>query len=343
MTKVISEGYTTTQTPHKDLKWDNDASFTLSKSFDPVQKVSLTHTSDSGNSGHKYMVHHNGRYLGVARTPEEAAKKISDLGFTPPTKAHIAKHKKAMDDFHIAGGMDYDAMEDETLKHPHVIRRYSSKNESIEQMLTHILTGDMVESASSFKEILAEKVAAKLHESKMAIAQGLFVTEARATKASKVADAARYTAGDVFDPHAPKKAAPQERHAETGEDEYAKHPLRQLKAIGDWKENTPEESFEYTANGDIDKRSLAAYEARKAGKLKVGKYSKNEGISSDLPTFKHINGEESHVHPDDANHIVHVLSHPDVKPETKQAVITALHKSKDSFNHIKNALNVGRN
>ena len=214
--------------------------------------------------------------------------------------------------------------------------------QTIEQMLTHILTGDMVESASSFKEVLAEKIATKLHESKMAIAQGLFVTEARATKASKAADAARYTAGDVFDPHAPKKAAPQERHTETSDDEYAKHPLRQLKAIGDWKENTPEESFEYTANGDIDKRSLAAFEARKAGKLKIGKYSKNEGISSDLPTFKHINGEESHVHPDDANHIVHVLSHPDVKPETKQAVITALHKSKDSFNHIKNALNVGR-
>lgn len=183
----------------------------------------------------------------------------------------------------------------------------SSKSvEDIESMLEYIMSGELVESKQSFADILGAKIAAKLSEAKIVIAQSIFGE-------SKDKD-------DVDD-----------KSDEVGEDEENKHPLIQLKKIASSEEGIPLKYPETVASGEPDKRSIRAATDR----IKSGK------STSGVPTFKHKNGEESKIAPEHAQHIVNVLTGSAVKPDTKKAVLDKIHGSKAGLETIKNALGTG--
>lgn len=181
-------------------------------------------------------------------------------------------------------------------------------SESIQEMLESVIAGDLVESKQTFGDILTAKIAARLSEAKVAIAQSLFgVVESKDS--------------DEDD----------EKSSETSDEDFNKHPLAQLQKIADYKPNTKEEDLEYNADGTPDKRSLRALEDRK----------KKGGSTSGKPTFKHKNGEESDIHPDHAQHLVNVLKGSAVKPDTKKAVLDTIHGSKAGLDKVKSALGTG--
>ena len=337
MTQVISENYLTTKADFEESEYDpiptlafskhakghGIAAFNANDSYDHgwhsgtnVPKgnhvVYCAHAAPDGRSSDKedldQQYHAFGGHPGTIRkTAEEAANDLRNLGLKAPSKVHLDKLKAK-------------AKESNTENYgPGSKRSNNEKNESVDNLITNLLSGDLVESGTSFKSVLADKIAEKITESKVAIARGLFLDEAR------------------------KSAQPEEeRHEEVDDEEFAKHPVRQLKAIGDWKENTPEESFEYNADGSIDKRSLDAYNKRKAGLLNAHRETgRSQGIASSLPTFKHKNGEQSHISPEHANAIVHIITHPDLDTPTKQHLTDDLHKSAASFAATKKMLGVG--
>jgi hypothetical protein len=175
-------------------------------------------------------------------------------------------------------------------------------------MLESVIAGDLVESKQSFADILGNKIAVRLAEAKIAIAQGLFgIVE------SKDAD------------------EDDEKSAETSDEDFNKHPLSQLQKIADYKTNSREEDLEYNADGSPDKRSLRALEDRK----------KKSGSTSGKPTFKHKNGDESDMEPEHAQHLVNVLKGSAVKPDTKKAVLDTIHGSKAGLDKVKSALGTG--
>jgi hypothetical protein len=180
--------------------------------------------------------------------------------------------------------------------------------ESIESMLESVIAGDLVESKQSFADILGSKLAARLAEAKIAIAQGLFgIVESKDSDEDDV------------------------KSAETSDEDFNKHPLTQLQKIADYKPNSREEDLEYNADGSPDKRSLRALEDRK----------KKSGLTSGKPAFKHKNGEESDMEPEHAQHLVNVLKGSAVKPDTKKAVLDTIHGSKAGLDKVKSALGTG--
>jgi hypothetical protein len=187
-------------------------------------------------------------------------------------------------------------------------KKKSDCNESTIAMLESVIAGDLVESKQSFADILGNKIAVRLAEAKIAIAQGLFgIVE------SKDAD------------------EDDEKSAETSDEDFNKHPLSQLQKIADYKPNSREEDLEYNADGSPDKRSLRALEDRK----------KKSGSTSGKPTFKHKNGDESDMEPEHAQHLVNVLKGSAVKPDTKKAVLDTIHGSKAGLDKVKSALGTG--
>ena len=187
-------------------------------------------------------------------------------------------------------------------------KKKSDCNESIESMLESVLSGNLVESKQSFADILGAKIAARLAEAKIAVAQSLFgVVESK------------------------DEDEDDQKSAETSDEDFNKHPLSQLQKIADYKPNTREEDLEYNADGSADKRSLRALEDRK----------KKSGSTSGKPTFKHKNGEESDIHPEHAQHLVNVLKGSAVKPDTKKAVLDTIHGSKAGLDKVKSALGTG--
>lgn len=176
---------------------------------------------------------------------------------------------------------------------------------SVKSMVEGILAGHLVESTETFSSILADKISERLAEAKIEVAQGIFAE----------------SSDDEDD----------EKSAETSDEDFSKHPLNQLQKIADYKPNTDKEDLEYTASGDVDKRSLRALEDRK----------KNKGSTSACPTFKHSNGEETNLEPEHAQHMVNVLKSSSIKPETKKSVFDAMHGSKAGFSKIQGALGTG--
>jgi hypothetical protein len=180
-------------------------------------------------------------------------------------------------------------------------KKKSDCNESTIAMLKSVIAGDLVESKQSFADILGSKIAARLAEAKILVAQGLFgIAE------SKDAD------------------EDDEKSAEVDETEENKHPLIQLKKIASSEEGIPLKYPETVASGEPDKRSIRAATDR----IKSGK------STSGIPKFKHKNGEESTVHPDHAKHLVDILSGSALKPDTKKQVLDHIHGSKAGLDKV---------
>lgn len=169
----------------------------------------------------------------------------------------------------------------------------------ISEMIESVMSGELTESNSLFYDLLGYKVAEKLEEKRLAVAQSIF--------------------GEAKD-----EDDEDEKSDEVGEDEESKHPLVQLKKIASSEDNLPEKYPETTASGEPDKRSARAYADRKAsGKSTAG-----------IPKFKHKNGEESEIHPEHAKHLADILSGSALKPETKKQVLDHIHGSKAGLEKV---------
>jgi hypothetical protein len=175
----------------------------------------------------------------------------------------------------------------------------------LKEMLKQIAEGRLVESKESFVSIIGEKLQTKLNEAKVEIAKSLMNE---------------------------KKEKEDDEEDESSEEEsdesFAKHPLNQLQKIASAEEGIPLKYPETTASGEPDKRSIRAATDR----IKSGK------STSGIPMFKHKDGSETKVSPEDAKHLVNVLQGSAIKPETKQKAFDALHGSKEGFSKIHSAL-----
>ena len=209
---------------------------------------------------------------------------------------------------------------------------YEEKNEEkneINSMLESILSDELVESKDTFASIISNKIAMKLEEVKIKVAMSL-IGESKADDLWSSAED-KHEKANRLNKDAPKK------ESEVDDNAWNSHPLKQLRNITDHRVLSPEENLEYTASGAVDKRSLDAYNKRKAG---LGT-SDNSGIHSGLPTLKHLNGEESKVSQEEAHHLIHALTHPNIKPETKKAAWAKLHASKKGLSKIQAAVGTG--
>jgi hypothetical protein len=56
------------------------------------------------------------------------------------------------------------------------------------------------------------------------------------------------------------------------------------------------------------------------------------GSAQKVSFYNHGNGEESHIHPDDANLLLHTLHN--VKPETHQSMVNAIHGSAEGLQKV---------
>lgn len=193
-----------------------------------------------------------------------------------------------------------DSDEESQLDEAKKSKKKSTCNENIESMLEYIMSGELVESKQSFADILGAKIAAKLTEAKIAVAQSLFgVVES-------------------------KDEDEDDKSSEVDETEENKHPLIQLKKIASSEEGIPLKYPETVASGEPDKRSIRAATDR----IKSGK------STSGVPKFKHSNGEESTIHPEHAQHLVDILSGSALKPDTKKAVLDHIHGSKAGLDKV---------
>jgi hypothetical protein len=183
--------------------------------------------------------------------------------------------------------------------------------ESIESMLESVIAGDLVESKQSFVDILGSKIAARLAEAKIAIAQGLFgIVESK----------------DEDEDDEPKsKLSPEEQEKaddKAGAEFNSKHELGQLSAISSSEEGIPLKYPETVASGEPDKRSIRAATDR----IKSGK------STSGVPTYKHANGEESKIDPKTAKGLHLLFTHPNgYKKDHKERLLKLIHSSKSGY------------
>lgn len=183
--------------------------------------------------------------------------------------------------------------------------------ESIESMLESVIAGDLVESKQSFADILGSKIAARLAEAKIAIAQGLFgIVESK----------------DEDEDDEPKsKLSPEEQEKaddKAGAEFNSKHELGQLSAISSSEEGIPLKYPETVASGEPDKRSIRAATDR----IKSGK------STSGVPTYKHANGEESKIDPKTAKGLHLLFTHPNgYKKDHKERLLKLIHSSKSGY------------
>jgi hypothetical protein len=189
-----------------------------------------------------------------------------------------------------------------------------TKNEEYEEissMLESILAGELTESKDTFASILSSKIAQKLEEAKIKVAQSLFGE-------SKASDA--YTAGDVFDKHAKKAPEKQEKSEEVDDDSFSKSLHGKLKTAEDIDDNPVEEHEKENPN---DKRVIAGLKARAAkGETSVPNAHRNIDLKSGSVTLKH----------GDAKQINSFLG--GLKPEKRLEVMGHMQKSPEHFGKI---------
>jgi hypothetical protein len=183
--------------------------------------------------------------------------------------------------------------------------------ESTIAMLESVIAGDLVESKQSFADILGSKIAARLAEAKILVAQSLFgIVESK----------------DEDEDDEPKsKLSPEEQEKaddKAGAEFNSKHELGQLSAISSSEESIPLKYPETVASGEPDKRSIRAATDR----IKSGK------STSGVPTYKHANGEESTINPQTAKGLHLLFTHPNgYKKDHKERLLKLIHSSKSGY------------
>lgn len=200
-----------------------------------------------------------------------------------------------------------------TPKNPNPWHRGPVKEEveEISSMLESILSENLVESTDTFASILSSKIAQKLEEAKIIVAQSLFGE-------SKASDA--YTAGDVFDKHAKKAPEKQEKSEEVDDDSFSKSLHGKLKTAEDIDNNPVEDNEKENPN---DKRVIAGLKARAAkGETSVPNAHRNIDLKSGSVTLKH----------GDAKQINSFLG--GLKPEKRLEVMGHMQKSPEHFAKI---------
>lgn len=115
-----------------------------------------------------------------------------------------------------------------------------------------------------------------------------------------------------------EKKEEEEESSEEDDESFSKHPLNQLQKIASVEPLKDEEKYEYTAAGSVNKNS--------------------KPWSVNIPTFKHKDGSETSIKPEEAKHLVNILQGSSIKPETKQKAFDALHGSKEGFAKVHSAL-----
>lgn len=115
-----------------------------------------------------------------------------------------------------------------------------------------------------------------------------------------------------------EKEDDEEESEESDDESFSKHPLNQLQKIASVEPLKDEEKYEYTASGSVNKNS--------------------KPWTVNVPTFKHKDGSETNVKPEDAKHLANILQGSSIKPDTKQKAFDALHGSKEGFAKIHSAL-----
>jgi len=170
-------------------------------------------------------------------------------------------------------------------------------------MIDSLMSGELHESNSLFYDLIQFKLNEKLELKKIEVAQSII--------------------GESHDDDEDDN-----KSDEVGEDEERKHPFVQLNTIADAEPEIPLKYPEVTASGAPDQRSIRAATDR----IKSGK------STSGIPKFKHLNGEESEISPEHAQHVVNILSSSTLKPDTKKQVMDAMYGSKAGFEKVKGLL-----
>lgn len=194
----------------------------------------------------------------------------------------------------------------------------------LKSLLESVLSGDLVESKQSFASLLADKIAVKLAEAKITVAQNFF--ESKADDLWKSAE----------DEHEKKNTLNKgvEKSDEVGEDEEKNNAVRQIKAIHDEHHN-PLKAWDPTKHRDEneaenpnDKRVQGGAAARAA----KGENTK----ANELISYNHADGSKSVVNKDDSNVLFHTLSgaagaKATIKKDTREKLLSLIHKNPEGL------------
>lgn len=197
------------------------------------------------------------------------------------------------------------------------------------EMVDSVIAGELTESTGIFEDLLAYKIAQKLEEKKIEVAQS--IVEARYSSSKETF----YRGFD--DSHKLLKKKAEEKNDEVEEKENVNHPLRQLQNIKDQYENPISNEEKQTGNEAATKNALAK---RLAGENKGNSQTKpKEGGSSGIEHFKHTNGKSTHLGYDEVKLLHHHLGESGaLKPATKTAALSTIHSSPEGLAKVLGAL-----
>lgn len=166
---------------------------------------------------------------------------------------------------------------------------------AIKTIIESILAGELVESTNKFSDILTNKIAVKLEESKIAVAKSLYGIK----ESEKEED---------------------EKSSETSDEDFHKSLHARLKTAEDMDDNPLKDDEKENPN---DKRVIAGLKARAAkGNMTKPNAHRDIPLKSGYVTLK--DGE--------AKHINNFLS--GLKPDKRKEVLDHMHKSPEHFNKI---------
>lgn len=282
------------------------------------------HGADENDNDQKY--HLMGDPIGkIRRTPEEAANDLKKAGLEPPNKLHLNKLK--------AKAKEENAKENRGTM---AASLKGSSYESVEvtsnpiiEMVDSVIAGELTESTGIFEDLLAYKIAQKLEEKKLEVAQS--IVEARYSSSKETF----YRGFD--DSHKLNKKKREEKSDEVEEKESVNHPLRQLENIKDQYESPISDEERKTGNEAATQNALAK---RLAGENKGNSQTKAKvGGSSGIEHFKHTNGKSTHLSYDEIKLLHHHLGESGaLKPTTKAAALSAIHSSPEGLAKVLGAL-----